>query len=79
MDEWQGSAAGPTGTRAELADRARQVADGLRAELRATGACWGSDEPGIAFAHLHAAHARQLLDRLDAAPARLRGTDAERG
>lgn len=76
MNEWQSSAAGPHGARAELADRARQVIDGLRAELHATGSCWGADEPGAAFAQLHATQTRQLLDRLEAAPARLRGTTA---
>ncbi|MBE9376390.1 hypothetical protein IQ251_18215 [Saccharopolyspora sp. HNM0983] len=83
MNEMRGSAEDPADVRAELADRARQVADGLHAQLRATGACWGADEAGTAFARVHAARARQLLERLDAAPARLRagapGRTGERG
>lgn len=76
MNEWQGSAAGPVDARAEIADRVRQVTDALRAELHATENCWGTDEAGTAFAQSHAPRTRQLLGRLDAVPARLRGSAA---
>lgn len=48
----------------DLADRARRVAETVRATLDATGAPWGEDEVGSSFAAAHAGPAAQAWELL---------------
>jgi hypothetical protein len=55
----------------ELSVRADRIADDLTGQLSSYGECWGSDEPGRAFAGCHVEQVTAALQVIEALPGEL--------